>query len=113
MLGAFCETVPFVLAENHDTEGSRVTSRLVEKTSGRVMEMLTRFAVSLAGETPTQMVLNRASQTVVTVLGKHGVQYQRGLCIAVAQEEAAISVVEDMARLGAVIEVASELQLGS
>jgi hypothetical protein len=50
---------------------------------------------------------------VVTVLDKHGVQYQRGLCIAVAQEEAAISVVEDMARLGAVIEVASELQLGS
>ena len=111
MLGEFCDTVPFVLAENHDTEGSRVTSRLVEKTSGRVMEMLTGFTISLAGETPTPMVLNRASQTVVTVFVEHCVQYQRGLCIAVAQEEAAISVAEDMDRIGAEIEVASEPQL--
>ncbi len=39
------------------------------------------------------------------------VQYQRGLRIAVAQEEAAIKAAEDVARLGAEIELASEPQL--
>ena len=99
------------LAEKHATEGSHVASRLVEKTLGRVMEMLTRFAVSLTGETPTPMVLSRASRTVVTVFGEHGVQYQRGLRIAVAQEEAAIKTAEDVARLGAAIELATEPRL--
>ena len=77
-----------------------------------MMSMLTRFVVCLDGETPTPMVVRRASQTVVTVFGEHGVQYQRGLRIAVAQEEAAIKAAEDVARLGAEIELATEPRLG-
>jgi hypothetical protein len=111
MLGRFCEAVPFLLAENHTADGSGVTSRLVEETSRRMMELLTRFVVCLDGETPTPMVVRRASQTVVTVFGEHGVQYQRGLRIAVAQEEAAIKAAEDVARLGAEIELATEPRL--
>ena len=111
MLGEFSDMVPFVLAENHATEASRVTSRLVEMTLGRMVEVLTRFAISLSGGTPTPMVLNRASQTVVTVFDEHGVQKQRGLRVAVAQEEALVRVTEEMTRLGAEIEVASEPQL--
>ncbi len=57
------------------------------------------------------MVLSRASRTVVTVFGEHGVQYQRGLRMAIAQEEAAMKAAADMARLGAAIEVAAEPQL--
>ena len=77
-----------------------------------MMTMLTRFVVCLDGETPTPMVVRRASQTVVTVFGEHGDQYQRGLRIAIAQEEAAIKAAEDVARLGAEIELATEPRLG-
>jgi len=102
MLGRFCEAVPFLLAENHTADGSDVTSRLVKETLRRMMTMLTRFVVCLDGETPTPMVVRRASQTVVTV----------GLRIAIAQEEAAIKAAEDVARLGAEIELATEPRLG-
>ena len=111
MLGRFCESVPFLLAENHTADSSDVTSRLVKETLRRMMTMLTRFVVCLDGETPTPMVVRRASQTVVTVFGEHGDQYQRGLRIAIAQEEAAIKAAEDVARLGAEIELATEPRL--
>jgi hypothetical protein len=82
MLREFSDTVPFLLAENHATEASRVTSRLVDMTLGRMVEMSTWFTISLTGETPTPMVLNSDSQTVVTVFGKHCTQYQRCLRVA-------------------------------
>ena len=46
-----------------------------------------------------------------TVFGEHGVQYQRGLRMAIAQEEAAMKAAADMARLGAAIELATEPRL--
>ena len=110
MLGEFSDMVPFVLAENHATEASRVTSRLVEMTLGRMVEVLTRFAISLSGETPTPVVLDRVSRAVLTALGDHGARYQSGLRSALAQEEALEHVGWEVARLVTAVEGASESQ---
>jgi hypothetical protein len=71
----FSETLPFVHAEDHPEDASRVAGKLVDMALERMLEILTRFAISLSGGTPTPVVLDRVSRTVLTALGDHGARY--------------------------------------
>jgi hypothetical protein len=79
-------------------------------TLEHMLEILTRFSVSLSGETPTPVVLDRVSRTVLTALGDHGARYQSGLRSALAQEEALGHVGKEVARLVTEVEGASGSQ---
>ena len=82
----------------------------VDMTLGRMLEILTRFSISLTGETPTPVVLDRVSRAVLTALGDHGARYQRGLRSALAQEERLGHVGREVARLVTAVAGASESQ---
>jgi hypothetical protein len=75
-----------------------------------MLEILTRFSISLTGETPTPVVLDRVSRAVLTALGDHGARYQRGLRSALAQEERLGHVGREVARLVTAVGGASESQ---
>ena len=77
---------------------------------GRTLEILTRFSISLSGETPTPVVLDRLSRTVLTALGDHGALYQSGLRSALAQEEELGHVGREVVRLVTEVEGASGSQ---
>jgi hypothetical protein len=64
-----------------------------------MLEILTRFTISLCGETTTPVVLDRVSRSVLTALGDHSTQYLNGLRVAVAQEESLVHVDTQVARL--------------
>ena len=104
------DTFPFVLAEDRAEDPSRVAGELEAMVLGRVLEILTRFSISLSGETPTPVVLDRVSRAVLTALGDHGARYQSGLRSALAQEEALEHVGWEVARLVTAVEGASESQ---
>ena len=109
-LADLSDTFPFVLAEDRAEDPSRVAGELEAMVLGRVLEILTRFSISLSGETPTPVVLDRVSRTVLTALGDHGARYQSGLRSALAQEEALEHVGWEVARLVTAVEGASESQ---
>ena len=109
-LADLSDTFPFVLAEDRAEDPSRVAGELVAMVLGRVLEILTRFSISLSGETPTPVVLDRVSRAVLTVLGDHGARYQSGLRSVLAQEEALGHVGWEVARLVTAVEGASESQ---
>ena len=109
-LADLSDTFPFVLAEDRAEDPSRVAGELVAMVLGRVLEILTRFSISLSGETPTPVVLDRVSRAVLTALGDHGARYQSGLRSALAQEEAVGHVGREVARLVTAVEGASESQ---
>ena len=77
---------------------------------GRTLEILTRFSISLSGETPTPVVLDRVSRAVLTALGDHGARYQSGLRSALAQDEALGHVGREVARLVTALKGASGSQ---
>jgi hypothetical protein len=104
------DTFPFILAEDRAEDPSRVAGELVAMVLGRVLEILTRFSISLSGETPTPVVLDRVSRAVLTALGDHGARYQSGLRSALAQEEALEHVGWEVARLVTAVDGASESQ---
>ena len=104
------DTFPFVLAEDGAEDPSRVAGDLEAMVLGRVLEILTRFSISLSGETPTPVVLDRVSRAVLTALGDHGARYQSGLRSALAQEETLGHVGREVARLVTAVEGASESQ---
>ena len=104
------DTFPFVLAEDRAEDPLRVAGELEAMVLGRVLEILTRFSISLSGETPTPVVLDRVSRAVLTALGDHGARYQSGLRSALAQEEALEHVGWEVARLVTAVEGASESQ---
>jgi hypothetical protein len=106
----FSDMLPFVLAEDHPEDASRVAGKLVDMALESMLEILTRFSISLSGETPTPVVLDRVSRTVLTTLGDHGARYQSGLRSARAQEEALGHVGKEVARLVTAVEGASESQ---
>jgi hypothetical protein len=95
----FSGTLPFLLVEDHPTDTSRITGKLVDVTLARMLEILTRFTISLCGETTTPVVLDRVSRSVLTALGDHSTQYLNGLRVAVAQEESLVHVDTQVARL--------------
>ena len=107
-LADLCDTFPFIVAEDHPEDASRIAGELVDMTLGRMLEILTRFSISLTGETPTPVVLDRVSRAVLTALGDHGARYQRGLRSALAQEERLGHVGREVARLVTAVEGASE-----
>jgi hypothetical protein len=107
-LADLSDTFPFVLAEDHAEDASRIAGDLVAMALGRTLEILTRFSISLSGETPTPVVLDRVSRAVLTALGDHGARYQSGLCSALAQEETLGHVGREVARLVTAVEGASE-----
>ena len=109
-LADLSDTFPFVLAEDGTEDPSRVAGELEAMVLGRVLEILTRFSISLSGETPTPVVLDRVSRAVLTALGDHGARYQSGLRSALAQEEALEHVGWEVARLVTAVEGASESQ---
>ena len=109
-LADLSDTFPFVLAEDRAEDPSRVAGELVAMVLGRVLEILTRFSISLSGETPTPVVLDRVSRAVLTALGDHGARYRSGLRSALAQEEALEHVGWEVARLVTAVEGASESQ---
>jgi acyl carrier protein phosphodiesterase len=109
-LADFSDTFPYVLAEDHPEDASRVAGKLVDMALERMLEILTRFSISVSGETPTPVVLDRVSRTVLTALGDHGAQYQSGLRSALAQEEELGHVGREVARLVAAVKGASESQ---
>ena len=109
-LADLSDTFPFVLAEDRAEDPSRVAGELEAMVLGRVLEILTRFSISLSGETPTPVVLDRVSRTVLTALGDHGARYQSGLRSALAQEEALGHVGREVARLVTAVEGASGSQ---
>jgi hypothetical protein len=109
-LADLCDTFPFIVAEDHPEDASRIAGELVDMTLGRMLEILTRFSISLTGETPTPVVLDRVSRAVLTALGDHGARYQRGLRSALAQEERLGHVGREVARLVTAVEGASESQ---
>ena len=109
-LADLSDTFPFVLAEDRSEDPSRVAGELVAMVLGRVLEILTRFSISLSGETPTPVVLDRVSRAVLTALGDHGARYQSGLRSAIVQEEALGHVGREVARLVTAVEGASESQ---
>ena len=61
-LADLSDTFPFVLAEDRAEDPSRVAGELVAMVLGRVLEILTRFSISLSGETPTPLVLARVRE---------------------------------------------------
>ena len=67
-LADLSDTFPFVLAEDRSEDPSRVAGELEAMVLGRVLEILTRFSISLSGETPTPVVLDRVSRAVLTAL---------------------------------------------
>ncbi len=107
-LADLSDTFPFVLAEDHAEDASRIAGDLGAMALGRTLEILTRFSISLSGETPTPVVLDRVSRAVLTALGDHGARYQSGLCSALAQEETLGHVGREVARLVTAVEGASE-----
>jgi hypothetical protein len=109
-LADLSDTFPFVLAEDGAEDPSRVAGELVAMVLGRMLEILTRFSISLSGETPTPVVLDRVSRAVLTALGDHGARYQRGLRSALAQEERLGHVGREVARLVTAVGGASESQ---
>jgi hypothetical protein len=109
-LADLSDTFPFVLAEDRAEDASRVAGELVAMALGRVLEILTRFSISLSGETPTPVVLDRVSRAVLTALGDHGARYQSGLRSALAQEDALEHVGWEVVRLVTAVEGASESQ---
>lgn len=106
----FSETFPFVLAEGRPEDASRVAEELVDMALERVLEILTRFAISLSGGAPTPVVLDRVSRGVLTALGDHGARYQGGLRLAVVQEEELGRVGRETDRLVTAVDGASESQ---
>jgi hypothetical protein len=110
MLADLSDTFPCVLAEDHPEDASRVAGELVDMALGRMLEILTRFSISLSGETPTPVVLDRVSRPVLTALGDHGALYQSGLRSALAQEETLGHVGREVGRLVTAVEGASESQ---
>ena len=104
----FSGTLPFLLSEDNPADASRIAGELVDVTLTRMLEILTRFAISLSGETPTPVVLDRVSRSVLSALGDHSTRYLSGLRLAVAQEESLGHVDTQVARLVTEIDGASE-----